>query len=204
LNRVQHQVELVTLAPDLSFCPPGDRPELAFSGRSNVGKSSLLNLLVGRKRAAYTSGQPGKTRALTYFLVDGRWHLVDMPGYGYARVPQAERRKWAAAMRVYLHQRKQLAAVLQLIDLRVGLTPDDRARIRELQSAGKDFCLVFTKADKVPRAQHNRRVAECLDRLEVPPTTGVVVSSSRERWGVVELWAWMEDHLPSPPAGGAG
>ncbi len=196
MNRTQHRVELVTLAPDLSFCPESDLPELAFSGRSNVGKSSLLNLLVGRKRMAYTSGQPGKTRTLTYYLVDDRWHLVDMPGYGWARVSQVERRKWAAAMRAYLHRRQQLAAVLQLIDLRVGVTPDDRARLRELMSAGLDFCLVFTKADKVPRAQHDRRVAEHLDGLGLPPDTGVVVSSARERWGQEEIWGWIEDHLP--------
>lgn len=199
MNASQHQVELVTLAPDLSFCPESDLPELAFSGRSNVGKSSLLNLLVGRKRAAYTSGQPGKTRTLTYFLVDGRWHLVDMPGYGYARVPKAERRKWLAAMQNYLLKRKQLAAVLQLIDLRVGVTPDDRARLRTLMAAGLDFCLVFTKADKIPSAQHDRAVTEHLAGLGLPAPTGVVVSSAHKRYGAEEIWSWMEDHLPPSP-----
>jgi GTP-binding protein len=192
----QHQVELVTLAPDLEHCPDSPLPELAFSGRSNVGKSSLLNLLVGRRRMAYTSGQPGKTRALTYYVVDGRWHLVDMPGYGYARISQVERRRWAAAARRYLHQRTQLAGVLQLVDIRVGLTPDDRSRVRELLGMGKPFCLVFTKADKIAREKHDRTVAEHLSGLGLPPGTGVVITSAAGRWGAEELWAWMEDHLP--------
>lgn len=201
MNGTHHDVELVTLAPDLEHCPDSELPELAFSGRSNVGKSSLLNLLVGRRKAAYTSGQPGKTRALTYFRVDGRWHLVDMPGYGYARTSQAERHRWAATAKKYLLARPQLAAVLQLIDIRVGVTPDDRNRLRELLASGKPFCIVFTKADKVPRRTHDDVVAKHLGGLGLPPTTGVVISSASERYGQDELWAWMEHHLPGAEMG---
>ncbi len=198
---IYHDVELVTLAPNIEHCPESDLPELAFSGRSNVGKSSLLNLLVGRKRMAYTSGQPGKTRALTYFVIDDRWHLVDMPGYGYARTSQVERRQWAATSKKYLYGREQLAAVLQLIDIRVGVTPDDRNRLRELIAARRPFCIVFTKGDKIPRQKHDRTVTEHLGGLGLPPDTGVVITSVKDRYGQDELWAWMEDHLPDPKKG---
>jgi GTP-binding protein len=150
---------------------------------------------------AYTSGQPGKTRALTYFIVDRRWHMVDMPGYGFARTSQVERRQWAGTARKYLHGRQQLAAVLQLVDIRVGVTPDDRARLRELLGVGKPFCIVFTKADKIPRAQHDRVITEHLGGLGLPPDTGVVVTSVKDRYGQDELWAWMEDHLPDSENG---
>jgi GTP-binding protein len=192
---MNHEVELVTLAPDLAHCPDSTLPELAFSGRSNVGKSSLLNLLVGRRRVAHTSGQPGKTRNLSYYLVDGRWHLVDMPGYGYARRSRAERHRWAAASKSYLLQRHQLQAVLQLVDLRVGVTPDDRARLRELLSAGHNFCIVFTKVDKIAPQKRDRLAGEHLAGLGLPATTGVILSSAKEGLGLEQLWAWMEDHL---------
>ncbi len=197
---MQHEVELVTLAPDLARCPDSALPELAFSGRSNVGKSSLLNLLVGRRRMAYTSGQPGKTRTLGYYLVDHGWHLVDMPGYGFARTSQAERRTWVAASRVYLSQRRQLRGVLQLVDLKVGVTPDDRARLRDLLAFGRDFCIIFTKADKIPASKHESLVVEHLSGLGLPATTGVIVSSVKARLGQEEIWAWVEERLETESA----
>jgi GTP-binding protein len=197
---MQHEVELVTLAPDLAHCPDSALPELAFSGRSNVGKSSLLNLLVGRRRMAYTSGQPGKTRTLSYYLVDHGWHLVDMPGYGFARTSQAERRTWIAASRSYLSQRRQLRGVLQLVDLKVGVTPDDRARLRDLLAFGRDFCIIFTKADKIPASKHETLVVEHLSGLGLPATTGVIVSSVKARLGQEEIWAWVEERLETESA----
>ena len=197
---MQHEVELVTLAPDLAHCPQSPLPELAFSGRSNVGKSSLLNLLVGRRRMAYTSGQPGKTRTLSYYLVNRKWHLVDMPGYGFARTSRAERRTWAAASHNYLAQREQLRGVLQLVDLKVGVTPDDRARLRDLLAFGRNFCIVFTKADKIAASKHEALVVQHLSGLGLPATTGVIVSSAQARLGREEIWAWMEDHLAAQSA----
>jgi len=194
---MQHEVELITLAPELAHCPDSELPEMAFSGRSNVGKSSLLNLLVGRHRMAHTSGQPGKTRALSYYLVDQSWHLVDMPGYGYARTSQAERRRWAGVSRAYLSTRSQLRGVFQLIDLKVGVTPDDRARLRDLLRFDRNFCIIFTKADKVPQTKREEKVVEHLSGLGLPAATGVIVSSAKDRLGREEIWAWVEDHLRS-------
>jgi GTP-binding protein len=102
------QVELVHYCAKVEECPDRDLPEFALSGRSNVGKSSLVNLLTRKKKLAYTSKQPGKTQCLIYFEVNQKWHLVDMPGYGYAKVGQHERRKWAVQAQQYLQRRKQL------------------------------------------------------------------------------------------------
>jgi GTP-binding protein len=186
-----HQVELVTLAPTLRECPADPIPEIAFSGRSNVGKSSLLNLLVGRKRLAHTSAAPGKTQTLVYYKVDERWHLVDMPGYGYARVPTEVRRRWTAAVSEYLHGREQLAGLIQLVDIRVGFTPDDRSRLHELVALDKPFCLAMTKADKVPRARQEEIVAGHLAGLSLAPDTGVILTSALHHYGQRELWAWI-------------
>ena len=120
------RVELVHYCAKVQECPTREIPEFALSGRSNVGKSSLVNLLTRKKKLAYTSKQPGKTQCLIYFEVNEQWHLVDMPGYGYAKVGQQERRKWAAQSTQYFQRRAQLAGVLQLIDFKVGPTADDK------------------------------------------------------------------------------
>jgi GTP-binding protein len=191
-------VALAHFAASLAECPASTRPEIAFSGRSNVGKSSLVNLLTSRRKLAYTSKQPGKTRVLTFYLVDDRWHLVDMPGYGYARVPPAERRKWATEASRYLQKRPQLAGVVQLVDMKVGPTQDDQARLRQILAAGRPLCVAMTKADKVPRSRHDRVVADHLDGLALPPETALVVTSVRGGYGAAPLIAWIEDHLPKP------
>ena len=193
----QRDVELVHYCAKLEECPKSLWPEVALSGRSNVGKSSLVNLLMRRKSLAHISKQPGKTRCLIYFAIDNRWHLVDMPGYGYARVPVTERQKWATNAKRYFHGREQLTAVVQLIDIRVGPTPDDKARLREISGMGKPLCLTFTKADKIARTKVEATVAEQLRKLDfpLPPETGVVITSATKGYGHAELWAWIEDQV---------
>jgi len=142
-----HDVEVLHFCARVHECPSGPRPDIALSGRSNVGKSSLINMLLGRRKLARTSKDPGRTRCLIYYLVESRWHLVDMPGYGYARVSREERRRWFSQAKEYFQRREQLRAVVQLIDMKVGPTADDRARVRELVAVGRPLCLVFTKAD---------------------------------------------------------
>lgn len=189
-------VELTHFAATLEECPRSALPEIAFSGRSNVGKSSLINLLTSRRKLAYTSKRPGKTRVLTFYRVDGRWHLVDMPGYGFARVPPGERRKWAQEASRYFHRREQLTGVIQLIDMKVGPTRDDEARLRQLVDAGRPLCVALTKADKVSRPRHETIVARHLEGLRLPAETGLVITSVHEGYGASELKAWIEDHLP--------
>jgi GTP-binding protein len=194
------QVHLAHFAASLAECPASHLPEVAFSGRSNVGKSSLINLLTRRKSIAHTSKNPGKTRVFTFYDVDGAWHLVDMPGYGYARVAPGERRRWQTAASQYFAGREQLVGVVQLIDLRVGVTPDDRRRLRQLVGLGHPLCLAMTKADKVRKDRREAAVAEHLAGLGLPPTTGVVLTSAVEKTGARELWAWMADQLPAGAA----
>lgn len=196
------KVELVHYCATVEECPARDLPEFALSGRSNVGKSSLVNLLTRKKKIAYTSKNPGKTQCLIYFEIDGRWHLVDMPGYGYAKVGEHERRRWAAQAKQYFHRRDQLAGVLQLIDFKVGPTPDDKARLRDLAGTGKPLCLVMTKADKVPRTRREARIGEHLRALDLrlPADTAVILTSATERLGRHELLAWLDDRLAAASA----
>jgi GTP-binding protein len=196
------QVELVHYCAKVEECPDRDLPEFALSGRSNVGKSSLVNLLTRKKKLAYTSKQPGKTQCLIYFEVNQKWHLVDMPGYGYAKVGQHERRKWAVQAQQYLQRRKQLEGVLQLIDFKVGPTPDDMARIRDLVALRKPVCLVMTKVDKVPKTQREGRIGDHLRAMDVrlPDDTAVVLTSASEGFGRDEVLAWLDDRLAARAA----
>ncbi|MBL3676309.1 MAG: YihA family ribosome biogenesis GTP-binding protein [Alphaproteobacteria bacterium] len=129
--------------------PPGDRPEVAFAGRSNVGKSSLINALLGRKLLARTSHTPGRTRALHFYdIAGGRARLVDMPGYGYAKVSKAERAAWEALLHAYIHGRRALRAVCVLMDSRHGAKDSDAAFLLRAAEAGVPARVVWTKADK--------------------------------------------------------
>lgn len=192
---MQRQAEIHHFAVRLSECPEANVPEIALSGRSNVGKSTLINLLLRRKKLAYVSGAPGKTQTLTYYRIDGHWNLVDMPGYGYAKVPQRQRQRWRKSMEEFLRGREQLAGVLQLIDLGVGATAKDQERLDLLREIGLPLCIVFTKADKVPKTKREARATESLSALQLDPSTGVVLTSSLERLGVRELWSWVDEHL---------
>lgn len=196
------QVELVHYCAKVEECPARDLPEFALSGRSNVGKSSLINLLTRKKKLAYTSKHPGKTQCLIYFEVDGKWNLVDMPGYGYAKVGAAERRRWAVQAKQYFSRREQLAGVLQLIDFKVGPTPDDKARLRDLVTTGKPICLVMTKADKIGQPLREAKIGEHLRGLDLhlPSDTAVVLTSAADNFGRDELLAWLGDRLAARSA----
>ncbi len=191
------QAELTHYAATLAECPKEPIPEVVLSGRSNVGKSTLVNYLTRRKKLAHTSKTPGKTKVFIYFRMDDAWNLVDMPGYGYAKTSESERARWRKAATEYFHGRTQLAGVVQLIDMRVGPTSADRDRLVELNRRGLPLCLVMTKADKIPRARHESMVAKHLANLNVPPTTGVVITSATAHYGAKELWAWINDQLAS-------
>lgn len=189
------QVELAQFAAKLEECPSAPLPEFCLSGRSNVGKSSLLNYLVGQRKLAYTSGSPGKTQCFTYYLVDASWHLVDMPGYGYARVRESERARWLRAAEAYYRHREQLRGVLQLIDLGVGPTRDDVKRARLLIAVGRPICMVLTKSDKVGRSRQEAALRRAVSQLQLPPASGVVLSSAQDGYGDKEIWAWIQDQL---------
>jgi GTP-binding protein len=156
-------VRFVQGATRLAALPKARLPEIAACGRSNVGKSSCLNTLFARKGVAKVSRTPGRTREINFYSVGERFHLVDLPGYGYARVPYAIRRKWGELMRAYFETREQLAGVLELVDLRHGPTALDEEMLQWLLGAGHPALIVATKADKLKRgarAAARRRLGE--------------------------------------------
>lgn len=153
-------------APDLKHCPKSDLPEFAFIGRSNVGKSSLINMLVNRKGLAKTSSTPGKTKLINFFLIDSTWHLVDLPGYGYAKVAKTDRKEFNQSVIDYLKKRDNLTCVFALIDCRLEPQPIDIEFINWLGTNGIPFVLVFTKTDKVSKSELARNIEVFMNKLK--------------------------------------
>lgn len=152
-------------SPDYQHCPIPDRPEYAFIGRSNVGKSSLINMLAGNDKLAKTSGTPGKTQLINHFSVNDEWYLVDLPGYGFAKVSQSQRKKWEKMIEDYLRKRPNLAMVFALIDSRHSPQKIDLEFVNTLGKWQIPFCLVFTKADKENQRTVSKNVKDFLDRM---------------------------------------
>lgn len=179
--------EFVTSAARVEHCPPPGLPEFAFAGRSNVGKSSLLNTLMNRRRLALTSATPGKTRLINFFRVNRRYLLVDLPGYGYARVSDRERRSWRPLVEGYLAGRETLAAVGLLVDIRRDPGPDEELLLRWVANRGIPAVVVATKADKVSRNARQARRARIAAGLELEPDE-VLLFSAKTRLGREDLW----------------
>lgn len=159
-------LKLACAALDSKRFPRSSRPEIAVAGRSNVGKSSLLNTILGRRDAARISKQPGKTQTVNFYIVNDRFYLVDLPGYGYARVSEETRRKWRQVIFSYIENRKGLLGVVQLIDARHPPSPNDIVMLQHLVDAGRPFLVVLTKADKVKRSERKKMLGElrgCFD-----------------------------------------
>jgi GTP-binding protein len=170
-----------TSAPDLKSCPSSSRPEFAFIGRSNVGKSSLINLLTERRDLAKVSVTPGKTRLINFFTINDAWNLVDLPGYGYAAVGQQRRDEFNRAVAEYLEQRRNLACVFVLVDSRHPPQAIDLQFIRWLVGVGVPFALVFTKSDKQSLARSQAGVAlfhRTLAEGGVPPPASFLCSAT--------------------------
>lgn len=147
------QATFVKSSPEYKQCPTPDLPEFAFIGRSNVGKSSLINLLTNRKNLAKTSGTPGKTQLINHFLINDQWYLVDLPGYGFAKVSKSIRGTWEKLIKDYLRHRENLMNTFILIDARHNPIESDMEFIRWFGENTLPFVLVFTKADKLPKTK---------------------------------------------------
>lgn len=143
------EAQFVMSNTEVEKCPAPDRPEYAFIGRSNVGKSSLINMLTNKKSLAKTSGRPGKTRLINHFLINKEWYLVDLPGYGYAQVPKAERLKWEKMLKNYILKRENLYCLFVLIDSRHEAQKVDLEFMEWLGISGVPFNIIFTKTDKL-------------------------------------------------------
>jgi GTP-binding protein len=171
------------------------RPEIAFVGRSNVGKSSLLNALLGRRGLARVSRTPGRTQAVNYFLIDGRLYFVDLPGYGYAKTSQQNRSRWAQLMESYFDQALPAATVVVLVDAKVGGTPLDEEALGYLTSKGAEPVVVATKIDKVPRSRRHASLATVRRRLALSAETPVIPFSASTGEGLRELWKELSSRL---------
>ncbi len=172
--------------------PQDGRPEVAFIGRSNVGKSSLLNSMVGRRALARTSGTPGKTQQFNYYLIDERMYFVDLPGFGYAKIARTQREKWGRFIGQYLTEREPLRLVFHLVDSRHAPMDLDRDIMGVMRGGRVPYVIVLTKADKLSgneRSKSERRVQDVLAdyAMEVP----VILTSSKTGRGINELWEWI-------------
>jgi GTP-binding protein len=170
-------------------------PEVAFAGRSNVGKSSLINTLVHRKNLVKTSGTPGKTRAINFFVVNQRFLLVDLPGYGYAKVPREIQASWRPMVEAYLQQRDTLRAVVHIVDLRHPPTTQDQQLRFWLLHHGITVVTVATKADQVTRGQHPAHLQAIRQALALPTEEPVLLFSAHNHEGRFPLWRCLEAFL---------
>ena len=187
--------EFTLSAPMVSMCPQDTKPEYAFIGRSNVGKSSLINMLTNNKKLAKTSSTPGKTLLINHFIINKEWYLVDLPGYGFAKRSKSTQQKIQQMISSYLLMRQQLANVFVLIDIRHSAQKIDLEFINWLGQSSIPFSIVFTKADKLSHAKAMENVKQYMETLsesweELPP---YFVTSSEKKLGRDELLAYIEN-----------
>lgn len=188
------EAEFLACCTDYRKCPSGNLPEYAFVGRSNVGKSSLINCLCGRQGLAKTSSTPGKTQCIVHFLINKSWHIADLPGYGYAQTGKQLREKWQEMTREYLLRRPQLYCVFVLVDLRIPPQKIDLEFMRFLGENEVPFCIVGTKADKLKKGALARSVNDYKELLsqEWEPLPDFIVSSSETGTGKQEILDFIE------------
>lgn len=163
-------------------------PQIALSGRSNVGKSSLVNSLLGRKKLARVSSEPGKTITVNCYDVDGKLWLVDLPGYGFARRPKNEIQKWSSLTEGYFQDNGALKLVLQLVDCKVGLTADDLSMLRYMDHFQVPYMIVATKCDKLNKTELQKAVDKILRNSAIRPGTEIILYSSAKDLGREQLW----------------
>ena len=187
------KAELETVCGIGSRIPESSRPEVAFAGKSNVGKSSLINGLLNRKSLARTSSQPGKTQTINYYNVNDMLYLVDLPGYGYAKVSEEVREKWGRMIERYLHGSRQLKAVFLLVDIRHAPSENDRTMYQWILYQGYEPVIIATKLDKIKRSQVSRQLKILKEGLEVKPGTKMIPFSAETRQGRDEIWELIED-----------
>ncbi len=190
--------DFLTSSADYRNCPAPDKPEFAFIGRSNVGKSSLINAITSRKGLAKTSGTPGKTQLINHFIINENWYLVDLPGYGFAKVPTATRENWEGMIRDYLLRRSNLLSTVVLIDVRLDPQAIDLDFLSWLGEHNIPFSIVFTKADKLTRnelaSKLSRYKKTLLDAWEELPS--FFVTSAETGAGKEELLSYFDETIP--------
>ncbi|WP_225744160.1 ribosome biogenesis GTP-binding protein YihA/YsxC [Marinilactibacillus sp. Marseille-P9653] len=183
-----HYAEIVISAVSPLQYPDDGLPEIALAGRSNVGKSSFINTMVNRKKLARTSGKPGKTRTLNWFNIENSLFFVDVPGYGYAKVSNAEQKKWGDMMNIYFSSREELTLSILLVDLRHHPTELDIQMYDFLKYYDLPVLVVATKADKIKKSRRNKHINQVVQTLQLATEDKVIMFSSETREGREEVW----------------
>lgn len=185
-------VNLETVCGVTSRLPENDKPEIAFAGKSNVGKSSLINALMNRKAYARTSAQPGKTQTINFYNINDALYYVDLPGYGYAKVSQTEKEKWGRMIENYLRRSKQLRCVFLLVDIRHEPSANDRQMYEWIVHNGYKPVIIATKLDKIKRSQEAKQLKLVRTGLGIGNDVTVIPFSAETKQGREEIWALIE------------
>lgn len=185
-------VNLETVCGITSVLPENTRPEIAFAGKSNVGKSSLINALMNRKSYARISDTPGKTQTINFYNINEELYLVDLPGYGYAKVSEQEKEKWGQLIERYLHGSSQLKAVFLLVDIRHEPSANDKMMYEWVVSQGYHPIIIATKLDKIKRSQVDKHLKMLRTGLSLVPGTKIIPFSSMTKQGRDEIWELVE------------
>ena len=190
-----HHADIVISAVQPEQYPKTNLPEIALAGRSNVGKSSFINTLVNRKNLARTSGKPGKTQTLNFYIIEDSLHFVDVPGYGYAKVSKTERAKWGQMIETYLTEREQLKAVVSLVDMRHAPSTEDIQMYEFLKYYNIPVIVVATKCDKIPRGKWNKHESMIKKKLNFDPSDDFIIFSSETKEGKDKAWKAIESYM---------
>ena len=193
--------EFVLSAASLRDCPRDGLPQIAFAGRSNVGKSSVINRLLNRKNLARVGSAPGKTTHINYFRIDNKFYFVDLPGYGYAKVSKQERARWGKLIEQWFADTSLLTLGVQLVDLRHKPTADDCSMVNWFLDSGKPFVVVANKHDKIKKSQWEPNLALIRETLRLPDQVPVISFSAEKGLGKEELLEIIFDHVRSAPPG---
>ena len=185
-------MNLETVCGITSVLPENNRPEIAFAGKSNVGKSSLINALMNRKSYARISATPGKTQTINFYNINEELYLVDLPGYGYAKVSEQEKEKWGQLIERYLHGSSQLKAVFLLVDIRHEPSANDKMMYEWVVSQGNHPIIIATKLDKIKRSQVDKHLKMLRTGLSLVPGTKIIPFSSMTKQGRDEIWELVE------------
>lgn len=186
-------VALETVCGITSVLPDNEKMEIAFAGKSNVGKSSLINGLMNRKSLARTSSQPGKTQTINFYNINDEMYLVDLPGYGYAKVAQAVKEKWGKLIERYLHESKQLKAVFLLIDIRHEPSVNDKTMYDWILHNGYEPIIIATKLDKLKRSQIQKNIKAIKEGLKLSKDGIIIPFSAETKQGRDEIWALIDE-----------
>lgn len=195
ITMVIKSVNLETVCGITSILPENTKPEIAFAGKSNVGKSSLINALMNRKSYARTSAQPGKTQTINFYNINDEIYFVDLPGYGYAKVSQSVKEKWGKMIERYLRKSTRLKAVFLLIDIRHEPSANDRSMYEWIKYQGYEPIIIATKADKISRAQLQKYVKIVREGLQAEKNTVIIPFSALSKQGRDEIYALIEEYL---------